>query len=66
MTTIQRTALIDAPLEKVWVVLADFASISTWAGFVDHACLLNERTEGIGMARRIQTGRTTIVETVTS
>ena len=66
MTTIQRTALIDAPLEEVWVVLADFASISTWAGFVDHACLLNERTEGVGMARRIQTGRTTIVETVTS
>ncbi len=66
MTTIQRTALIDAPLEEVWAVLADFASISTWAGFVDHACLLNERTEGVGMARRIQTGRSTIVETVTS
>jgi hypothetical protein len=66
MTTIQRTALIDASLEEVWVVLADFALISAWAGFVDHACLLNERTEGIGMARRIQTGRTTIVETVTS
>ena len=66
MTTIQRTALIDAPLEEVWEVLSDFASISTWAGFVDHSCLLNERTEGIDMARRIQTGRTTVVETVTS
>ncbi|MFT7394339.1 MAG: hypothetical protein ACI83Y_002016, partial [Candidatus Azotimanducaceae bacterium] len=29
-----------------------------------HSCLMSDRTEGVGMVRRIQTGRTTVVETV--
>jgi hypothetical protein len=44
--------------------LADFASISTWASNVDHASLMSEQTDGVGMVRRIQAGRTTVVETV--
>jgi len=66
MTTIRRTALIDATAEEVWAVLADFASISTWADFVDHSSLMTEHTEGVGMQRRIQIDRTTVVETVTA
>ena len=65
MATIARTALIDAPADDVWAVLADFDSISEWADFVDHSCLMSEQTEGAGMARRIQMGRTTIIETIT-
>ena len=65
MTTITKTALIDASREEVWAVLSDFASISTWTGFVDHSSLLTEQTEGVGMKRRIQMDRTTVVETVT-
>lgn len=64
MTTITRTATISAPQDAVWAVLADFAAISAWAPNVDHSCLLSDQTEGIGMVRRIQTGRTTVVETV--
>jgi hypothetical protein len=64
MATVVRTASIQAEPAEVWAVLADFAAISTWAPNVDHSCLLSGQTEGIGMARRIQTGRTTLVETV--
>ena len=65
MATIERTALIDSPADDVWAVLADFDSISEWADFVDHSCLMSEQTEGAGAARRIQMGRTTIIETIT-
>jgi len=66
MATVERTAVIDAPADQVWAVLADFESISAWAGFVDHSCLMSEQTAGVGMARRIQMGRTTVIETVTA
>ena len=58
---------LDMPAQPaaVWAVLADFAAISAWAPDVDHSCLLSDHTEGIGMVRRIQTGRTTLRETVT-
>jgi hypothetical protein len=64
MTEICRRATVDASPEVVWAVLADFAAISDWAANVDHSCLLTEQTEGVGTARRIQTGRITVVETV--
>jgi hypothetical protein len=66
MATLERTALIDVPAAAVWAVLAEFDSISTWAGFVDHSCLMSEQTAGVGMARRIQMGRITVIETVTA
>jgi hypothetical protein len=66
MTTVRRTELIDASADEVWAVLADFASISTWADFVDHSSLMSEQNEGVGMQRRIQMDRTTVVETVTA
>lgn len=66
MIEISRQCVISAPPNAVWAVLADFESISTWAGFVDHSSLMTDQTDGVGMARRIQIGRTTIVETVTN
>jgi hypothetical protein len=66
MTSVTRTALIAAPSDEVWAVLADFESISTWADFVDHSSLLTDQTEGVGMTRRIQMERTTVVETVSA
>jgi hypothetical protein len=45
-------------------VLSDFGAISGWAANVDHSCLMSEQTEGAGTARRIQTGRTALVERV--
>jgi len=66
VNSVERTGLIAAPIEAVWAVLADFASISSWAPNVDHSCLMSEQTEGVGTVRRIQTDRSTIVETVES
>lgn len=64
MINVERSGMIAATPDEVWAVLADFRAISTWAPNVDHSCLLTEQETGVGTARRIQTGRTTLVETV--
>ncbi len=64
MISTERSITIAASPNEVWTVLAHFATISTWAPNVDHSCLLSDQTEGIGMVRRIQTGRVTVLETV--
>ena len=64
MATVERTGLIEGTPEAVWAVLGDFAAISRWAPNVDHSSLMTEQTEGVGLVRRIQTGGTTVVETV--
>ena len=64
MIAVERTTTISATAETIWATLADFAAISAWASNVDHSCLMLEQTEGVGMVRRIQTGRSTVVETV--
>jgi len=64
MISIERAGTITATPEEVWAVLADFRAISTWAANVDHSCLLTEQEIGVGTLRRIQTGRTTLLETV--
>ncbi len=64
MAVVERTAVIPASPGDVWAVLAEFGDISRWAANVDHSCLLSDQTEGVGMTRRIQTDRATIVETV--
>lgn len=64
MTTIERRATIEAPADAVWAALADFPGISRWAVDVDHSCSMTDTTVGLGAARRVQTGRVTLVETV--
>ena len=64
MATVMKSTTIPASVDAVWAVLADFAAISQWAPNVDHSCLMSDQTEGVGMVRRIQTGRTTVVERV--
>jgi hypothetical protein len=64
MIEIVRTADLAAPPRAVWAVLSDFGAISGWGANVDHSCLMSEQAEGVGTARRIQTGRTTVVERV--
>lgn len=66
MATVSRTRTIAAAPRAVWDVLADFGSISSWAGNVDHSCLL-EHAPGdspVGTSRRVQVGRTTLVERI--
>lgn len=65
MTEISRTRNLEAGVDEVWAALADFGAIARWAPNVDHSCLLSERVEGIGAVRRIQAGRSTLLERVT-
>lgn len=65
MSSISRPGSIPAAPEVVWNVLADFGAIVAWAPNVDHSCLSTEQRSDVGTARRIQAGRTTLIETVT-
>jgi len=56
---------MPAAPDAVWAVLADFPGIGRWFDGLDHATALTEASGGVGAARRIQVGRTTLVETVT-
>ena len=64
MNTVERTHSIPAAPDVVWRVLADYGILARWAPNVDHSCLLTEQHEGVGTVRRVQVGRTTLVETV--
>lgn len=67
MTEVTRVRRVAAAQRVVWDVLADFGTISAWAGNVDHSCLLRPGADGsaVGAARRVQTGRITVVERIT-
>ena len=62
---VTRGTTVDASPEEVWAVLADFDRISHWAADVDHSSYLSDQTEGVGTVRRVQVGRTVLVERVT-
>jgi ribosome-associated toxin RatA of RatAB toxin-antitoxin module len=62
---IDRSRTIAADPKEVWDVLADFGSISSWAGNIDHSCILNHGSEPIGTTRRVQIGRNALVEQIT-
>ncbi len=64
MAEISCTRNIAAEPGAVWAALADFGAISGWAPNVDHSCLMSGQTEGIGTVRRVQVGRTSLVERV--
>ena len=64
MAIVERTSFLPVPQDRVWAVLAGFAWISLWVPEIDHSCLLTEGDPDIGTLRRIQMGRTTLVETV--
>jgi hypothetical protein len=63
---INRSRTIAASPSEIWLVLGDFSSISEWADFVDHSCLLSPAADGVGVGttRRIQFGRDTLVERI--
>ena len=63
----RRSRTIAAEAQAVWDVLADFGAISSWAGIVDHSCLLSPSVQGVGpgTVRRVQVGRDALVERIT-
>jgi uncharacterized protein YndB with AHSA1/START domain len=62
--TLARRRHVPASPDAVWAVLGDFGSLASWAPELDHTCLLREGDLDVGLARRVQMGRTTLVETV--
>jgi uncharacterized protein YndB with AHSA1/START domain len=64
--SIHRTRTIAAPAGEIWDVLADFGAIGSWAGNVDHSCILSSGVDGapVGTTRRVQVKRDTLVERI--
>lgn len=62
---VERSITVTASAEAVWDVLAAFDRLSTWAEDVEHSTYLTDQTEGVDSARRVQVGRTVLVERVT-
>jgi len=62
---VERSITVTATAEAVWAVLAAFDHLSSWADDVEHSSYLTAQTEGAGSARRVQVGRTVLVERVT-
>ncbi len=64
MADISRVRTVAASPQAVWDRLADFGAISDWAPGVDHSCLLEHGPGLPGTSRRVQVGRTTVVERI--
>tara|TARA_B110000014_G_scaffold149674_1_gene104362 strand:- start:86 stop:535 length:450 start_codon:yes stop_codon:yes gene_type:complete len=64
VTTVERSRLVEAAPTEVWKVLSKFETISSWAPNVEHSCFLAEETSGVGTTRRVQVGRSALIETV--
>lgn len=64
---ISRSRTVPAEPQAVWDILADFGALASWAGGVDHSCVLNHGPDGtpVGTTRRVQVGRTALVERIT-
>jgi uncharacterized protein YndB with AHSA1/START domain len=60
-----RSRFIAAAPDEVFATLAAFDQISRWAKNVDHAAYTTTITEGLGATRRVQSGRVTVLETIT-
>lgn len=58
------TATAASPVEAAWAVLAAFDRIADWAPRVDHSSHLRGPATGVGATRRVQVGRTVLVEEV--
>jgi uncharacterized protein YndB with AHSA1/START domain len=63
-----RYRTIAAGPQAIWAVLADFGTLSQWAGNVDHSSVLEHGPDGghVGTARRVQVGRNTLIERITT
>jgi len=66
MAGTERTRVIAASPADIWSVLADFGAISSWAGNVDHSCILFAGPGGgpLGTARRVQIKHDALVERI--
>ena len=66
MVNTSTSRVIPVSPTRVWEVLADFGGISRWGTGVDQSSLLSEGPIGLGSTRRVQVGRNTLRETITT
>ncbi|MCH7760334.1 SRPBCC family protein [candidate division TA06 bacterium] len=52
MSVLSKQIRIDAPVESVWKVLADYGGVAKWAPSVNHAVLTTESKGGIDCERQ--------------
>ncbi|MGF2946207.1 SRPBCC family protein [Mycobacterium sp. Lab-001] len=66
MSDKHRSRRIVASPQEIWDVLADFGSVSSWAGNVGHSCILFSGPGGaaVGTARRVQFNREALIERI--
>lgn len=64
MTETSRSRHLAAPPDAVWATLADFGGIAAWATRIDHSSPMTDPADDVGAARRVQIGRSTLVERV--
>lgn len=62
--TVLRSSRIPASTDAVWDELACFGDLARWAPDVEHSCLLHGGDLAVGLVRRVQVGRATLLETV--
>lgn len=65
MVEVVEAFAIERAPDVVWAALADLGAISRWAPNVEHSCLTTEQRNGTGTVRRVQVGRTALLERVT-
>ena len=51
MSVVEKHVEIDAPAERVWEVLADFAAAEKWSPTVTHSARVGELANGVGAER---------------
>jgi uncharacterized protein YndB with AHSA1/START domain len=66
MASSSTSRVIPVPPARVWEVLADFGAISRWGTGVDQSSMLSDGPIGLGSTRRVQVGRNTLRETITT
>lgn len=64
MAQATRHRRIEASPGEIWEVLADYGALSRWAPNVDHSTVTSSEREGPGATRRVQAGRTVLLERV--
>lgn len=65
MAATDRNRRIAATAAQIWDILADFGALSGWVDGVDHSCILTGDPATVGTTRRVQVGRTVLVERIT-
>lgn len=64
MQQISRRRIIEAPAASIWLALADFGAIGTWAPNVSHVEIITTQSSGEGATRRIKAGPVVLLERV--